>query len=358
MAQVWAAPDSDYVDTLQILGEQFVIEIAAYPNCYNPEEIAYEALLTGTKSPIGYRRPISIELVGREADVYLYRGVGNIGRNAMNPALTAGEYTHTLLSPGMAPRVVCVGANTYRTTIDPVDGSLYRYKDEKGDGFVSNYSSRGPTLDERIKPDVVAPGTLVISAYSRFYAEQNPAVIRRCSVGFSEYEGYTYPWSAATGTSQSTPLVAGAIALWLQANPHLTPETVMGILARSSRHVDTQLSYPNIHYGYGELDAYRGLLEVLSLPTSVPSLSLHQPRMLRFSQPSSRCLKLQAAHVAAHPLRLTVYSTAGQQLLSEMLPAGMTTWEVGLEKFPRGVFAVQVSSPESALEGSWLIRLE
>lgn len=357
MQQVWAAPDSDYVDTLQILGEEFIIEIAAYPNCYNPEEIAYEALLTGTNSPIGYKRPISIELVGREADVHLYRGVGNMWKNAFNPSLTAGELSHSLLSPGSAPAVICVGANSYRTQVTTVTGRLYR-SDSPGDGLISNYSSRGPTLDERRKPDVVAPGTLVISANSSFYAEEKPDIIGRNSLGFHEWEGRSYPWSAAIGTSQSTPLVAGIIALWLQANPRLTPESVMGILRTTCRHPDTSISYPNNSYGYGEIDAYRGLLEVFDLPTSVGSLSQHPPRQLHFSQPSPRNLLLQAAYAAVHPLRLIVYSTSGQQMLTETLPAGTTTWEVGLSELPRGVYALQVSSPESALEGSWLIRLD
>ena len=90
----------------------------------------------------------------------------------------------------------------------------------------------------------------------------------------------------STGTSMSTPVVAGAVALWLQANPHLTQQAVKDIISRTSRHPDASADYPNNEYGYGEIDVYRGLLDVLGL-NGINSLSTYQPSGVNIFSP--RC---------------------------------------------------------------------
>lgn len=61
----------------------------------------------------------------------------------------------------------------------------------------------------------------------------------------------------------SSPVVAGAIALWLQADPTLSPSDCLCIFAKTCRHYDATLTYPNNLYGYGEIDVTAGLEEVL-----------------------------------------------------------------------------------------------
>ena len=73
------------------------------------------------------------------------------------------------------------------------------------------------------------------------------------------HNGRTYAWNANSGTSMSAPIVTGIIALWLQANPRLTPADCLDIIAKTSTHYDASLSYPNNYYGYGQIDAAAGL---------------------------------------------------------------------------------------------------
>ncbi|NPE27269.1 S8 family serine peptidase [Methanococcoides sp. SA1] len=97
----------------------------------------------------------------------------------------SGNATNTLLPPGTAKNALTVGASeTYR----PERGTLSDNIDD-----IAHNSSRGPTDDNRIKPDVVAPGTSIYSTASSLVSTTD----------------YTY----MSGTSMATPLTAGTAAL-------------------------------------------------------------------------------------------------------------------------------------------------
>ena len=120
---------------------------------------------------------------------------------------------------------------------------------------ISNFSSRGPTLDGRVKPDITAPGEDIVSARSSdpTAAAANPA--------FPGAGGGRF--TLMSGTSMATPHVAGAVACLLQKRSTLTQEQIRNGLARTAR-ADAQTgpaaSLPNNTWGRGKLDA-KALLE-------------------------------------------------------------------------------------------------
>ena len=77
------------------------------------------------------------------------------------------------------------------------------------------FSSRGPASDGRIKPDVVAPGTWVLSGYSDKYQQQYDPSFNPQD-GAYQYDGWGFPlnqyYKYMGGTSMSNPLVAGGAA--------------------------------------------------------------------------------------------------------------------------------------------------
>ena len=154
---------------------------------------------------------------------------------------------------------------------------------------------------------------------------------------------------AQTGTSMSAPAVTGTIALWLQADPTLTTERIKDVIAHSSRQPDDELSYPNNQYGYGEIDAYRGLLYILNL-TGIRDLSQHQPQQARVSLNGKR-LNVSFANDYEGPVTVRVFSTDGRLLLTS------SDTNIGLERLSHGVYAVQVTTGEKSTTGSTLIRL-
>ena len=106
---------------------------------------------------------------------------------------------HTVGTPAVSKNCVAVGASedgTYRFGKADVDG--YCASGSQCDYFVASFSSKGPTRDGRIKPDVLAPGYSIVSAHSAGYSSSQ-----------------TCETAMIAGTSMATPIAAGDAALIL-----------------------------------------------------------------------------------------------------------------------------------------------
>lgn len=257
------AQDSLLTDSLLVGGKKYIWRVLAYPNSYDARETAYDFQIS-SPSKLGDSPQVSLQVMGRDADIELYRMSGYMFPHSLDPVLDAGDCRYTIFSPSSSPDVICVGSTSYRTQFVNYLGEKKVY-DSGQKGIRSSFSAMGPTLDGRIKPDVMAPGQNIISSYSTFFIN-NPKNVNasvKSDVRHFKYNGRTYAWNANAGTSMSAPVVTGAIALWLQADPTLTPADCLEIFAKTCTHYDASLSYPNNLYGYGQIDVAAGLREVL-----------------------------------------------------------------------------------------------
>ena len=354
--RVFEMPDSEYVDTLQLAGKQYIIDVVGYTSCYDSAEQCFDVMLLCDHT-FGYNVPVSIELIGENPDIRFYRGNVYLTNNSLDASLSDGEATHNVLSPSSSPNVICVGASAYRTAIKNYLGKTLTYN--KGtNGTRSTTSSVGPTYDERIKPDVMAPGVNIISSYSSYYLEENPKAF---DIGYDvqhfAFNGRIYAWNANSGTSMSAPVVGGAIALWLQANPSLTTNDILGILSRTCSHPDSSLSYPNNYYGYGQIDVYAGLLDILGL-SNIKSISRQQPSGITITPDGNRNIRLAFTSAPAKPFTVTVYTVAGAKLLNLTCQPHQSDYIISLPASTvSGIYAVQITSSEKQNTGSSLIRL-
>ena len=181
------------------------------------------------------------------------------------PTLRGGATnTHLVALPGTAARVVTVGSHVTRHEWQAQAGPQeYPFREALGD--LAHFSSPGPRTDGVLKPELTAPGKVVLAARSR------AATLWNNLPNFVDADGVH---AVNLGTSMSAPYVAGAVALLLQYAPHLTPEEIRALLTQSAR-VDafTPRTYsylpagvPNVHWGHGKLDA-SAALHLLPIPS-------------------------------------------------------------------------------------------
>lgn len=158
----------------------------------------------------------------------------------------AGPAKCTIGSPGAASGAITAGAMTDLAEL----------------GFrQASFSSRGPTADGRVKPDISAPGVRITSATAG------------TSAGYVAY----------SGTSMATPFVAGVALLMLDAKPSLTPGQVRSHLTSTAvdwgRGDDSATSGSrgtDVDYGAGRLDAYAALKAAGAPLSSGPPVPAHR----------------------------------------------------------------------------------
>jgi serine protease AprX len=175
----------------------------------------------------------------------------------------AGPQKYTIGSPAAASKVITVAAMDdpgYKLKVLPAASSAssgnagLTLPEEKAaapmgmmdiyanNGFyLAPFSSRGPTADNRMKPDVAAPGVMITAAKNVY---PNTPKLHGNYIEMS-------------GTSMSTPFVAGVAALMLDANYTLTPAQVKTKITETAE--DYGMTGTDLDYGAGRIRAYRAV---------------------------------------------------------------------------------------------------
>ncbi|HLO03309.1 MAG TPA: S8 family serine peptidase [Symbiobacteriaceae bacterium] len=150
----------------------------------------------------------------------------------------SGPTRYTVGSPGAAAGAITVGAMA-----DPNEQGYQ----------LAGFSSRGPTQDNRIKPEIVAPGVTISAPRAG------------SSNGYVNY----------SGTSMATPFVSGTIALMLDANPNLTVSGVRQILQQTAQ--DWGPPGQDVDYGWGRLDGWAAVKRAGNFSGGLPpTLPTHE----------------------------------------------------------------------------------
>lgn len=341
-------------ETLLVGDNECSVTMDRYCSSANPNDTIYQLSLT---APANFNDMAEIALVveGEGSRAELYGSTSSALRNLSDTDARwcAAEYGHNVLAPGCFAAPICVGATAHRPGFVNAEGTYVESGRVNTPGVRAYYSSMGPALNGLDKPDISAPGTNVISSYSYYYQEEHPTSTKS-NVAYSEVDGRQYPWGVNSGTSMATPVVAGTIALWLEANPSLTPADIMDILSRTSRKPEATLDYPNAQYGYGEIDGYWGLLDILHL-TSVRSISQHPSQKVRIELQGQQ-LHLRFTDVPRCPVTVSIYTAAGVQVSQTLLTSVQQETTMPLTQLASGIYAVQLTSAEPGVTGSALIR--
>ncbi len=200
-----------------------------------------------------------------KAGIAVVCAAGNSGR--LNSAQTSGLDNEgwgtaygSIQSPANDPYVITVGAMK-----DLAGGRSY--------DRIATYSGRGPTrLDLILKPDLVAPGNQVVSLntnnswLAQTYGATN--LIPLSSYSYTTSSSTSTRYFRLSGTSMAAPVVSGAIALMVQANPALSPDTIKArLMISADKWTNPNGTADPCTYGAG----YLNIMAALNCPVTVPT---------------------------------------------------------------------------------------
>lgn len=237
---------------------------------------------------------------------------------------------------GTGKRILTVGSYTTRNEYTTNGGQQATLQETVGD--LSSFSSYGPTVDGRMKPNITAPGCFIISAVSNNDASGN-LMYAEYNENFGRYNQYGY----MQGTSMASPFVAGIVATWLQAYPQLTPEQLHEIVQNTARKDNFTATAPDSNWGYGKINALDGLRQCIEKQeTGCVSVAMPFDGTVRIADGN---IVLGFARDTQATLGIT--SMTGSTLFSKPLgkrSAGETL-SVAVPQLPKGVYLLSVKTP-------------
>ncbi|MDR1725815.1 MAG: S8 family peptidase [Bacteroidales bacterium] len=279
----------------------------------------------GCAGPMPYKLVLSI--TGANGNVHAWNiaclttGVGNWGANFNDAQVDwlKGDYEYSIGEPAIGDGMIAVAAyqGQNRTSTAPSN--------------IAPFSSTGPNLNGAMKPEIAAPGYNVVSGYSSFTTDSY------IPVRTVTFNGRTYPFVKASGTSMSCPMVSGVIALMLEANPKLTSAQVREILIETAREDSYTGICPNYTWGYGKIDAVAAVKEALKFVSITDIYNDEQIKI--YPNPAFDKLNVETSK----PVTCVVYDIEGRKLIEEANPNSF----INIDKLKTGIYFVEIISDNS-----------
>lgn len=270
---------------------------------------------------------ILMKAVAPEGRVHFYNtthlsnDVGNWGQDFQGTLSewTAGDAHYGIGDPASTESVITVAA--YRSEYFSPGGT------ELG-GNPANFTTLGPTLDERLKPDLAAPGVSVASAVSAF-TDANYSTYDEV-----EFQGISYPFAKFSGTSMSAPTVAGIAALVLESNPTLSPADLRNLLKETAREDEDTGDIPasgSTLWGMGKVHALWAVQSTLGI-NSVKAPRVETLRTEVWPNPAHDQIQLSFAHPGESWIICDAAGRIWCEGIAQPFPVSiaMSSWPAGL----------------------------
>jgi hypothetical protein len=273
----------------------------------------------------------------------------------MLPGSTSGNSITTISDMGAAKSTLLVGAYTSKSNFTDINGIPRSYG--ASTGYITSFSSKGPYIDGRIKPDITAPGLTIatsLNSWDTAYSASGSSSSNVVSKFTHPLTSKDYYYGEFAGTSASSPIAAGIVALLLQIDPTLTPDKVKSILFETAI-VD---SYTGVlptagtnYWGHGKINAY-GAVRKLVKDLSVSSFSgVSKLDCVLYPNPNNGIFNLDYLSTSNDNLKISICDLTGKVVLSRdwKTVVGTNILPLDLSQVAKGTYVVNISSNSSAI---------
>ncbi|MCB9248516.1 MAG: S8 family peptidase [Ignavibacteriales bacterium] len=227
---------------------------------------------------------------------------------------------------------------------------------EVGEGNLWVGSGVGPTYDERLGMTVSVPGNSNIAPYAErsYFATFNHVLVND---GNGKY-------GIQSAVSGAAPVLTGIIALMLEANPLLNSVQVKEILQNTARSDNFTGTTPNTKWGYGKVDAFAAVSEVLNA-TSVQEVKNELPNEFVLNQnypnPFNPTTSIKFNLPTESKVRLNVFNVLGEEvaeLVNNNLQAGFHSVQFDARSLNSGIYFYKIEAGDpSAGSGHGFVQI-
>lgn len=266
----------------------------------------------------------------------------SLGGASFDEGFKKGDVTHTMgENGGTGKGTISVGAYISKDKWMNFDGRL---TDNSGDylaGEIAGFSSEGPTVDGRTKPDISAPGQGIVSAINNQVYNPIPNRNRETLMDSTHFNGEAQWWQMFSGTSMAAPHVCGIVALMLEANPNLTSSQIADILKQTAVKDNFTGNVPNNKWGAGKVDALAAIKEAERL-SNVKDLSLDAKV---YPNPASKNINIESKEAI---LSYAIYAFDGSLVAQLDLEQPSHKILMNTSHLKTGIYLVNITGKEGS----------
>ncbi len=282
--------------------------------------------------------------VGQKA--YLFCGSnGVVLRDNGIAGYVSGNDANTINDMACADNIISVGAYVNQKQFPTLAGEREFNGGEKNG--IAPFSSYGTRFDGTKLPIIAGPGMGMISSYSHYYMQAHPSEQTTASASVTKGNRTSW-WAEMSGTSMSSPFVAGVMALWLQADPTLTIDEVKEILKVTAKQDEFTAAAPH-RFGYGKIDALAGIRHILGTG-GVADVKVDNDILV--NEVSRGCYEIFAA--GAQQVSAALYSLNGA--LAASVTANGDTASLSTDGIASGVYVLRASAGGNTVTRKVVVR--
>ncbi|MEG1555824.1 MAG: S8/S53 family peptidase, partial [Bacteroidales bacterium] len=291
------------------------------------------------KKPVGNKYTFALFVTAESGDFHawnlaeLTNDVGNWGGDFYAPTLfpewANGDPQYGIGTPANVDCAISIAAHHSR------------YQTPSGNwtgGQIANFSSYGPTIDGRQKPEISAPGNNVISALSSYTTTYSGMFSK--TVTFNDR---SYRFVPLSGTSMSSPFVAGVVALILQANPYLSSAQVKEILITTAYQDSFTEQVGPERFGYGKINAYQAVFKALHT-VGVEDHSIAESKYTLFPIPAQHILYVTIESNDPH-ITSEIFDISGKLVTKQNLKPGVN--QINIQTYPTGCYFIKITDKKN-----------
>lgn len=300
-------------------------------------------------------------------DEYYYYGFPHGFQSAFDSLgrtwAVTGNTTSTVSDMGAAQSVLLVGAYASKTGYINMNGQQLSYSGYVSANRIVPFSSHGPMIDGRIKPDIAAPGLTIATSVTSYDTSYTPSG----SNGSGIVSGYTDPntgrkyyYGEFLGTSAAAPAASGIVALLLQVNPALTPAQLKDVLFSTAIVDNYTGAIPatgtNI-WGHGKINAYAAIKKVIQ-DLGVYNFQGKKLDCVLFPNPNEGVFTLDYTGDRNEKLNVSVYNISGQVVSAQewAVNSGTNQKELNLSYLAKGYYVVKLASATGSVSIKTLVK--